>query len=148
MLRKLLPLLFIACFFMPITVNAEGPAVGASHVWIREAPPGVQVLAGYFTLENFSNRPLAIVSVTSPDFGSVMMQRTLQHNDRDRMEPVTTLSIPPHQSVVFAPGGSHLMLIKPRKRFFDGDLVTLTLTFSDHSSLTIMAPVRRDNPQH
>ena len=148
MLRKLPPLLFAAFFFMPITVNAEGPVTGVSHVWIREAPPGVQQLAGYFTLENFSNRPLAVVRITSPDFNSVMMYRKLQHSNRGELEPVTTLGIPPHKSIVLVPGGAHLILIKPRKRFFDGDLVTLTLRFSDHSSLTIMAPVRRDNPRH
>ena len=148
MLRKSCTLLFIALSLVPFTSHADGPAMGASHVWIREAPPGVNVIAGYFTLENFSGQPLTIASISSPDFDSVMLHRSVQHDGVESMEPVATLSIPAHKSIVFAPSGYHLMLMKPHKQLFDGDLVTLMLIFSDHSSLTIMAPVRRDEPQH
>ncbi|MGA9851943.1 MAG: copper chaperone PCu(A)C [Gammaproteobacteria bacterium] len=147
MLRRIFISLFMALSLMPLVSHADGPAVAASHVWIREAPPGVSVMAGYLTLENLSDQTLTLASVTSPDFGSVMVHKSVQHGDMESMEPVVNLGIPAHKSVVFAPGGYHLMLMKPVKQLFDGDLVTLTLNFSDHSSLTIMAPVRSDQPQ-
>lgn len=148
MLRKICISLYIALALIPFAGHADGPTMAASHVWIREAPPGVTVMAGYFTLENLSGQTLTLISVASPDFNSVSVHRSVQKNGTDSMEPVANLAIPAHQSVAFAPGGYHLMLMKPVKQFYDGDLVTLTLTFSDHSSLTIMAPVRRDQPQH
>ena len=49
---------------------------------------------------------------------------------------------------MFAPGGYHLMFMQPHKRYYDGALISVTLAFSDHSSLTILAPVRRDAPRN
>ncbi|MGH8320665.1 MAG: copper chaperone PCu(A)C [Gammaproteobacteria bacterium] len=148
MSRKILIALLMALPLVPFASHADGPSVAASHVWIREAPPGISVMAGYLTLENLSGQTLTLVSVASPNFESVMVHKSVQKDGMDSMEPVTGLAIPAHKSVVFAPGGYHLMLMQPVKRLYDDDLVTLMLTFSDHSSLTIMAPVRRDQPQH
>ena len=146
--RKLFSLLLLTAVLAPFASHADGPSVSASHVWIREPPPDVEVMAGYLTLTNNTDKALTLDSVSSPDFGSVAVHRSVQKNGMDSMEVAANLNLPAHQSVSFAPGGYHLMLMQPVKRFFDGDLVTLTLTFSDHSSLTILAPVRRDAPQH
>lgn len=127
--------------------NAVGPSVSATHVWIREAPPGVEALAGYMTLTNQTAQPLTLDKVTSPDFGEVTLHRTVQQHGMDSMQNLKSLALPARQSVTLAPGGYHLMLEHPVKPLYDGDLVTLTLIFSDQSSLTIMAPVRRDAPQ-
>ncbi|MGH8282283.1 MAG: copper chaperone PCu(A)C [Gammaproteobacteria bacterium] len=148
MLRRILIPLCMVFSFIPFAAHGDGPAVAASHVWIREAPAGVSVMTGYMTLENLSAQTLTLVSVTSPDFRSVIVHKRVQKNGMGSMQPVARIAIPAHQSFVLAPGGYHLMLMKPVKRLYDGDLVTLMLTFSDHSSLTIMAPVRRDQPQY
>lgn len=126
---------------------AQGPSVSASHVWIRKAPPGVDTLAAYLTLTNHTGQALTLSTVSSTDFKSVAVHRTLQNNGMESMEAVPHLSIPAHQSVKLAPGGYHLMLMQPIKPLYDGDLVVLTFSFSDHSSLSVMAPVRRDSPQ-
>lgn len=148
MTRKIFIALFMALSLVPFASHADGPTVAASHVWIRAAPPGVKVMAGYLTLENLSDQTLTLIGFTSPDFGSVMVRNSLQKGVTDSMAPVTNLAIPPHKSIVFAPGEYRLMLMQPIKQLYEGDLVTLILAFSDHSSLIIMAPVRHDNPQH
>lgn len=148
MMRGLCMPALLACLFMPLASHADGPAVGVTHVWIREAPPGVRVLAGYFTLENLTDKPLTLITASSPDFGSVMLHRSVEHNGMDSMETLDKLVIPAHKNIVFAPGGYHLMLMQPHKRYYDGDLISVTLAFSDHSSLTILAPVRRDAPRN
>lgn len=127
--------------------NADGPSVTASRVWIPEAPPGVEIMAGYMTLTNQTDQVLTLDKVTSPDFSDVTLHQTLQQKGMDSMQAVKPLPIPAHNSVVLAPSGYHLMLMHPVKPLYGGDFVTLTLTFSDQSSLTIMAPVRRDAPQ-
>lgn len=135
--------------FLMITTSlarAEGPSIIASHIWIREAPPGVEVMAGYMTLANQTGNALTLNTVTSPNFGEVALHRTLQRTGAVSMQPVKSLVLPAHASVKLAPGSYHLMLMQPAKPLYVGDLVTLSLTFSDGSSLTIMAPVRRDAP--
>ena len=139
-------LLVLATALMPALAGADGPSVRASHVWVRQAPPGVDVMAGYFTLENLTGKPLALVHVTSPDFGLVMVHETVQQGTEESMQEVDKVSIPAHGSVDFRPGGYHLMLMQPRKNLFSGDMVSLTLEFSDGSELAILAYVRRDAP--
>lgn len=147
MSRRCLQILFPLLLLVTMAANADGPSVSASHVWIRQAPPGIDVMAGYLTLTNNTAHALVLESVTSPNFASVSVHRTLQRNGMDSMQAVKSFSLPPHASVVFAPGGYHLMFTHPVKPLYNGDLVTLMLSFSDHSSLTILAPVRRDAPQ-
>lgn len=133
---------------LAFAASGEGPAVNASKVWIRQSPPGVSVLAGYFTLQDLTDKALELDSVTSPDFGSVEMHRSLVKDGQEQMEPVPRITLPAHGSLEFKPGSYHLMLMQPKKNLFAGDIVTLTLAFSDGSQLTLLAPVRRDPPQH
>lgn len=119
-------------------VYADGPSVSASQVWIREAAPGIEAMAGYLTLTNHTGRALALEQATSQDFGAV----TLQNGTR----AVKALTLAAHASVKLAPDGDHLVLTHPVKTLYAGDFITLSLTFSDGSSLTIVAPVRRNPP--
>jgi len=146
MLRRL-PL---ACLMLvlPLAAWSDGPSVRASHVWIRQAPPGVNVLAGYFTLENLTDKPLTLTGVTSPEFAAVEMHKSVVKDNVESMEPVARVDVPAHGSVEFKPGSYHVMLMQPKKDLFAGDTVTLDLMFSDGSELAIMAPVRRDAPVH
>lgn len=145
MLRRLCLALLL---LLPLAAWGDGPAVSASHVWIRQPPPGVSVLAGYLALQNLTDKPLDLKSVTSTEFSAVEMHRSFVKDDVEQMEQVPAVSIPAHGSIEFKPGSYHLMLMQPRKNLFPGDIVTLDLSFSDGSTLTIMAPVRHDPPAH
>lgn len=134
--------------FLPTAMAADGPTARVSHVWVREAPPGVDVLAGYFVLENLTDKPLTLTETSSPDFGSVMMHQSVVKDGQESMQDVTRVLVPAHGSVEFKPGGYHLMLMQPRKNLFSGDMITLILKFSDGSELAIMANVRREPPAH
>ncbi|HEV7165053.1 MAG TPA: copper chaperone PCu(A)C [Gammaproteobacteria bacterium] len=148
MTRHLFPLMVLCVSFLPAAMAADGPTVRASHVWIREAAPGVDVMAGYFVLENLTDQSLALTQVGSPDFGAVMMHQSVLKDGQESMLEVAQIVIPAHGSIEFKPGGYHLMLMQPKKNLYSGDMVTLMLTFSDRSGLTIMANVRRDPPAH
>ena len=143
---RLFPLILLSLALLAPAMAADGPEVRASHVWVREAPPGSDVMAGYFTLENLTDKKLTLTGVSSPDFGSVMLHESVQKDGEESMQDVAEVTIPSHGSVEFKPGGYHLMLMQPKKNYYSGDLVTLMLTFSDKSGLMLMANVRRDAP--
>lgn len=139
----------LALFAVLLTVASawgDGPTVSASNVWIRQAPPGVKVLAAYLSLENLTGAPLSLDSVSSPEFDSVMIHESVVKDGIESMVHVDKLPIPAKGRVELKPGGYHLMLMQPKKTLFAGDTVTLMLTFSDKSELAILAPVRRDPP--
>src|SRR3546814_14091449 len=71
---SLLALLLIA--IMPSRAVAQHAAVEASGAWIRIAPPGAMMLAGYVTLTNSGDAVAELDSVHSAAFGSVEVHRT------------------------------------------------------------------------
>ncbi|HVC28048.1 MAG TPA: copper chaperone PCu(A)C [Gammaproteobacteria bacterium] len=144
MSRKFVVLLSMLIGMTPFAIRADGPGVSATHVWMRVTKPDANALTGYMILKNLSNQTLTLATISSPDFESIVIRRGTSDDDKADLQPLSKLSIPAHKSLSFAPNSYYLVLIKPVKKLYDGDLVTLTLTFSDHSSLTIMAPVRRD----
>lgn len=148
MIQRFLLGLALCASILPAAVAADGPTARVRHVWVREAPPGVDVMAGYFVLENLTDKPLTLTETSSPDFGSVMMHESVVKDGQESMQEVAQVLVPAHGSVEFKPGGYHLMLMQPKKNLFSGDMVTLMLKFSDGSELAIMANVRREPPGH
>ena len=127
---------------MSIPVLASGE-MEVHDPWIREAPPTVKVLAGYFTLHNHSDKTHAIISVSSPKFESVEIHRTEIKNGMTRMHPVSKVMISSHGKVLFEPGGLHLMLINPKNKIKSGDKAQLTLHLADGSTFNFTVPVRK-----
>src|SRR5690242_1630014 len=125
-------LLLLALVTAPLFA-ADGPSIRAGKVWVRPAPPGVTVLAGYLTLENLTDAPLQLTAVSSPDFDSVEMHQTVEKDGVASMQPVDAVTIPAHGKTEFLPGGYHLMLMQPKRDLGIGSMVTLRLSFSDGS---------------
>ena len=111
--------------------------------WVREAPPGAQVLAAYLTLENPASKEDKLVAVLCPDFDKVEIHATLVRAGVARMITLDTLPIPPHAVVKLEPGGHHLMLHHPRRALTAGTGIKLELRFSSGARVTVATPVRR-----
>lgn len=85
-----------------------------SDAWVRPAPPGVKMLAGYVTLSNPGKKPILITGARSSAFASVEMHETVTEDGVAKMRPVEQLRIDAGESIRMAPGGLHLMLIEPK----------------------------------
>lgn len=111
--------------------------------WIREAPPGMAMSAGYLVLHNPSSRELVLTGASSPDFGEVEFHNTVTENNVSRMRQERQVPVPAGGSVDFVPGGRHLMLMQPSRNLRVGDQVTIRLVFADGSELHFTATVQR-----
>jgi copper(I)-binding protein len=111
--------------------------------WVREAPPTSRVLAAYMQIINLTDTDLTITGITSPDFESADLHRTVVEGGVASMLPVPELVIPAAGSVLLEPGGLHLMLFEPVRSLVQGDSVTLVLHRSDGICITLSAPVLR-----
>ena len=140
---KALPVFFFFLISVTASTIAAAGKLEAHDAWAREAPPNAAVMAAYLTLHNHSPKTYTLVSVSSPDFERVEMHRTEQHDGMTKMLPVTRVILSTNGSVSFQPGGIHLMLIKPKKILKSGDSISLTLFFTDESSLKISVPVKK-----
>ncbi len=121
----------------------EKSGLEVHNAWVREAPPSVKILAAYLSLHNHTEKTHTILSVTSPQFSRVEIHRTEIKNDIARMLPVSKIILSPNGKVLFEPGGLHLMLIKPKKKYQSGDKIQLTLHLSDKSTFDFTVPVKK-----
>ena len=103
------------------------PGLEAKDAWIREAPPGAMMLAGYVRLHNAGKRALTLDRASSKSFGEVSLHRTTAENGMAGMEAVPTLTLEPGASLALAPGGYHLMLMQPARPLAAGDRVRIRL---------------------
>jgi len=147
---------FLSVFLLLLVSSTSATGKLEVHdAWVREAPPKTNVTAAYLTLYNHSPRIYTLTHFSSPDFKRVEMHRTEQHDDISKMLPVPQAILNSEDRIVFQPGGMHLMLIGPKKRFRAGDSITLTLFFTDErsteNSIEISLPIKKsmvDNNQH
>ena len=124
---------------------AQAP-VTIEDAWVRAAPPGAQMTAGYLTLHNATDQTVRLVGVESPQFASIEVHESMVHDGMAHMAPVEAIEIPANGEVSLAPGGLHLMLMGATQSFKEGDKVILTLDFEDGWSIEFDATVRREAP--
>ncbi|MEM6710031.1 MAG: copper chaperone PCu(A)C [Pseudomonadota bacterium] len=89
----------------------EGTALEVSSRWVRQRLPGTTRTAGYLTLRNGGSAPLALVSASMPEAAVVEFHQTLRDGDRMRMVREQPVVLPPGETLVFEPGGRHLMML-------------------------------------
>jgi len=139
MLNELTCMLFgMSC----AAVIQDCPNLRVEDPWVREAPPGTEVLSAYMTLVNDGEHELILTNVAAPQFANAEFHRMWFAGDRMRMEAQDTLIVPAHGQLALEPGGYHLMLFKPDRRMRAGDTVPIRLQCGEGRSF-IEAPVRK-----
>lgn len=121
---------------------AETP-LRIENAWVREAPPGADVLAAYAMFCNDSDAAVTLVNAASKAFGSVQMHATVESDGAVTMQRLDSAVIAAHDCTAFEPGGRHFMLMKPKRAFRAGDRVEFTFFLANGKELEIAFPVRR-----
>lgn len=136
----------IACrraIFLAVVLSLPANAVSAcdglaaTGAWVREPPPVARVAAGYVSLKNTGDGPFSIEHIESDCCGSVMMHDNVNDGDRVRMVHLDSLRLEAGESVDFAPGGKHLMLMAPRNPLHNGDSIQLDFVCEDGSTTRV-----------
>lgn len=135
----------ISCMVVAQAVLAGDKTLRIADAWVREPPPTQEVLAAYMRIHNDAFDPRRITAVSSPDFRSVEMHRTVMQDGLARMVPQPDIVIPARGEVVLEPGGYHLMLIGPLKPLRAGNRVTIRLQLGTDLQQTVEAEVRQDD---
>ena len=146
-MRFFLPLVVLMTFLNTIS-NAQGiQPIRISDAWIREGPPVVSTLAGYARVENLTDREIALVGATSPDFTAVEFHRTEVVDGLARMREEQVIVIAAGASVSLEPGGLHMMLMNPQRALKAGDRAIVELRLSDGRLVRVELPIRRQAPE-
>ncbi len=125
---------FIAAACLAACGEDPGPPVVALDIEITSPRPGSNMSAGYLSIRNNSNEPLAITRVESPQFDKVELHESIVEDGIARMRRLDSLTIAPGESTLLERGGKHLMLIAPvadpervTLNFFAGELLVLSV---------------------
>lgn len=132
-------------FLLACLAFANAHAAGqliVDDAWIRTAPPGAMMLAGYAKLRNDGDVPITVTSVGSEDFASVSLHESVEENGVERMRPLGPIEIAPGASVDFAPGGRHFMLMRPKRELKAGDTVKIHISTSSGAGADAQFTVR------
>jgi copper(I)-binding protein len=127
----------------PVPAASEAAGVSVHDAWIRETPPGMTVMAGYMELRNNTSRRQLLVAANSSGFESVMIHRTIIKDGMAHMVHASQIELRPNMSLTFAPGGNHLMLMKPKRMLRAGDPVVINLEFRGGLVLPVAFEVRK-----
>ena len=133
-------ILFGAAVLAPALATAAG-GVSIEKPWMRfiiKARPA----AGYFTLKNDGDSTVELTGASSPACGMVMLHQTKSKGGVDKMMMVSSVKVPAHGSLSFAPGGYHLMCMKPNASMKLGASVPVVLKFADGKTITASFPVK------
>lgn len=141
-------LVILLTAFCPYHIAQAAAALNITHPWIREAPPTARVLAAYMSIENPGDSAITISGISSPDFASAEIHRTVIDDGVARMQRVRQLAVPANGTVTLEPGGLHLMLFGPVRMLGAGDTVTLTVQLDSGSCMTVSTPVIRQDDDH
>ena len=134
---KGLPALALAAFVASATLlgaarsaHAEGK-LAVYDAWIRKAPPGATMMAGYATLKNEGDAPIQVFTVQSDAFRQSSIHETVVDRGVTKMRELPRIDMAPGATIEMKPGGAHLMLSEPRHPILVGDKVRMVFLLAD-----------------
>ena len=121
----------------------EPEPIAVEQLEVRIAPVAAVSASGYFILRNRGSVADTLDAVASAVADSVTPHESMDEGGgRTMMMPLSWIAIPAGDSVVFAPGGRHLMLERFTRPITPGDSVPLSFHFRSGRVLKLVAPVR------
>ncbi len=118
--------------------SSEAPYT-ITDTWVKSVDSGMTAAFGVLT--NNTSSTVTVVSAETSSASKVELHEVVMGDDGAMvMQPKPGgFEIAPHESLTLQPGGFHIMLMGVTEPIVAGDTVTITLTFSDDSTLTFDA---------
>lgn len=136
----------LACLFLLFAAapfaRAGDCAPVVESAWIRQPPTAMPMMAGFAEIRNPCGATVSIVGAGSPAFGAVELHETRRVDGVSRMRHVESLPVPANGKVALAPGGLHLMLMRPVAPVEAGQRIAVWFELADGRRLQAEFEVR------
>ena len=109
-------------------------------------PPGAQVSAAYGMLMNHGDQTVTLSAVSSEISSTAEMHEVIADGDQRRMAELESIDIAPHQTLIFEPGGRHIMLLDIAAPPIEGETVEICAVSAAGTRACTAASVRRQPP--
>lgn len=130
-------------------LGAAAPRTGdleIAHAWARPSAPGQSEGAVYLTIENTGKAEEALIGASTPAAAKAEVHTMKMSGGMMMMRAAASLPVPPGATLVFAPGGNHIMLLGLKAPLKRGENIALTLTFAHQGKVDIAVPVQDAAP--
>ena len=134
-------IVFAAALLAP-TLGYAGD-ITISDAVVPLAPKGVMAHAAYMEVTNTGEVTRSIIGVSASDYAMAHIHQSLEKDGVATMMSMHQLDIKPGQTVIFKPGGMHVMLMKPSAPLELGGSVEFEVEFANGETLPITATVDR-----
>ncbi|PKF60596.1 copper resistance protein CopZ [Psychromonas sp. psych-6C06] len=123
-------------------------SINIDHPWSPETAPNSKVLAVYMQIKNRGKNADVLLSASSPLADKVGIYTHQMVNGKVTMPVLESLSIKAKRLTLLQPGGLHLMLFGPAKRFKSGARFPLVLNFKHAGEVEIEVAVEDKAHRH
>jgi copper(I)-binding protein len=117
-----------------------GNDISVHNAWMRPAPETFNS-AFYCTIINNSDKTDTLYKVTSAISDNVETHETYVKGDMIGMRAVKNLIIAPHDSLIFKPGGYHIMIMNLKENATANTSKEMTLFFKKAGVIKVKATV-------
>lgn len=122
-------------------VTEAGDLVTVTDPWVKAVDEGMT--AAFATFTNESDRDVVIVSASTAVSPMVELHEMAMTDGAMVMrEKAGGITIPAGGTAELGPGGDHIMLMAVSEPVQPGDVITVTLTFDDGSTLDVEATAK------
>jgi copper(I)-binding protein len=128
-------------FAEDVNGRAKGKTLHVMDAYQPQRPEFMSMNAGYLKIQSLSDKDVFIVNVSSPDYQSVSIHKSIQVDGMHQMESMSSLKIPAGEILSFEPGGMHLMLHMPLGQRKVGDFTRIVFALDDGSNVSFNMPV-------
>ncbi|PWC86167.1 hypothetical protein TSH100_13585 [Azospirillum sp. TSH100] len=117
-----------------------GP-IEIGHPWARATAPSAPNGGAYLSLTNTGTTEDHLVAASTPAAGKAELHTHLNENGVMKMREVPPIAIAPGETVTFAPGGLHIMLLGLKQPLEKGARIPMTLRFEKAGSVEVQIAV-------
>jgi len=119
--------------------------ITVSDAYIRASIPGTIHSSAYLRINNHAEKPISLVSVSSKISSRIEMHNHVMENDMMHMEQIHRIDIAANSEVLLQPHGMHLMFFNLTEQLTAGDIIEITLHFSNNHRVIVPLPVKSLN---
>jgi periplasmic copper chaperone A len=107
------------------------------HAWAQASPPKAVVGRAFVTILNQSDETEHLIGVSTDAALSAEISGIRILQNVPNLRRLFNIDIPPHRSIVFAPGSYHILLRNLRKPLVAGDRIDGELMFENSGAIPV-----------
>ena len=126
--------------------TAQAQEIVVNDAWIRGVPPAAKTTAAFMTIQNAGSEERILLAATCEVAESAQIHTMEQVGEVMKMRELSSLRVPSSGQTRLAPKGNHIMLIGLFRPISEGEVIPISLNFSDGSIVNVDAVVRKWRP--